>query len=73
MNKRVKKVSVPPPTCGYGCGKPSEGYLMLSFSEWLNGDKDRDYNRGFNATLPACRACLRGAISIKVTIPDVKP
>jgi len=70
MKRAIDRMKRPPPACGYGCGKPSEGYLMLSFSEW---DASVDgYNRGFNTSLPACRDCLKGAVKIKVVIPDVQ-
>ena len=66
MANKKHNVERDPLPCVYGCGRRSEGTLMVSFSEYNSDDR---HGRGFNCYLPACKACLKGAVSIALVIP----
>lgn len=55
--------------CVYGCGRPSEGTLMVSFTPHRRGERDYSHERGFSAYLPTCNACVRGAVQVRVQVP----
>lgn len=72
MRKSKEKAAIPPVPCGYGCGRNSDGYLNVMFTEWSDEEERRAYQRGFSVTIPACRICLVNAATVSVNIPKVK-
>lgn len=66
MKPRKTPAVVP---CQYDCGRPAQGTLMVSYTSF---DATEDsYRHGFNCTIPCCRECLKGAVRLKLTIPEV--
>lgn len=73
--KKPEPKEEPQVPCGYGCGNMAEGFLQLSYNRWSDPndrDNNRRYESGFSVHLPACRACVKSAVQIKVDIPSAE-
>jgi hypothetical protein len=74
MDLRTKKKRKPAAPravvpCQYDCGRPAQGTLTLHYTAF---DADEDsYRHGFCCTVPCCRECLKGAVRLKLTIPEI--
>lgn len=73
MRARKSVEPVEPVLCAYGCGRVAIGSLSLHFHEWRErktSEAARGPDGGFSVYLPACVECVRGAVQIRVSIPD---
>ncbi len=55
--------------CQYGCGNTAVGALSVSFITFSRNAES--YQRDFSIHSPTCRACAKGAITLRVNIPSV--
>jgi len=66
-HRKAKESTVVP--CQYDCGRPAQGILMINYTAF---DASEDYYRhGFSVSLPCCRECLKNAVRVTFTIPEV--
>ena len=58
--------------CIYGCGNPAEGTLNLSFMSYREPTlgSPSSYRNEFSCYLPACKRCVRKAVTLQVSIPE---
>lgn len=55
--------------CQYDCGRLSAGCLSIDF--YPNDDEPEAFRRGFTVRIPCCRECIKSAIKVAITIPEV--
>lgn len=53
--------------CYYGCGRKAYGSLNVSFTSF--SESPSSYKEGFSAYIPSCRECLKGALTVTITLP----
>jgi len=75
--KPAGTTAVPIIPCSYGCGRNAQGTLTLNFTEWRERAPYREGrdtrsipDGGFYVNIAACQECVRGAVKLKVVVPD---
>lgn len=70
--RRPRKAAVRPNVpCQYDCGRMATGTLSVSFTDWDESDPNY-YRRGFSASIPSCRQCMKKACTLQFIIPKVQ-
>lgn len=71
MNRRTtskSKAAKEPVPCQYDCGRVAQGSLSIYYYTF---EPDEASRQGFSVTIPCCRECLKGAVRVSFTIPEV--